>query len=97
MTFNAFRLHSEQGLPLTVILHEAKARRIFINLAAFACDAFEAGWTEVRVRRTLEEACADNNIPFSWDEFYTRLAALWTLTGNPHAWDKMKQKLIATQ
>jgi len=96
-TFDAFRLHDEQGLPLTVTLAHADKAGIFVNLAAFACDALYAAWPEERVRTTLQEACADNGRPFNWEDFRQRLATLWTETGmkpDPECWRTMKARLL---
>lgn len=89
-TMDAFRHHDEQGLPLTVEIASANERGLKINLAAFACDALNALCPEDRVRRTLQEACADNGIPFNWTEFRLGMAALWTASGKPAGKDCFK-------
>lgn len=98
-TFEAFRMHDEMGFPLTVAVAAAEANGTHVNLAAFACDAFNVNWTEEKVRRILEEACADNGIPFKWSDFYFRLAALWTASGkppHPDGWKTMKAYIVDT-
>lgn len=76
-TYDAFRMHDEKGVPLTAWLAMAKERDVFVNLATFAIDAFIAGWTLDRLKNCLVEACSDNNRPFKWDEFKTRLSTLF--------------------
>jgi hypothetical protein len=81
--FDAFRMHDEQGFPLTYALSVGADMNTPVNIAAFACDAYTAGWSEDKVRRVLAEACVDNGIPFHWDIFKHSMAALWTAAGRP--------------
>lgn len=97
---DAFRLHDEQGFPLTAALAAGKQVGIHVNLAAFACDALRAGWQEDKVRRTLEEACADNGELFSWEAFRGKLALLWKVAGgqpDPECWQGMKHVIARAQ
>lgn len=91
--YDAFRFHSEVGLPLEVQVDYAKINGMEVNLAAFACDALGAGWKEEKVRKILETARPDLN----WAEFRNKLAMLWALTGklkDPEAWAAMKQRIV---
>jgi len=96
---DAFKMHDEQGFPLTASVAAAQQHGTRINLAAFACDALDAGWTQDKVRRTLEEACADNGLPFVWADFYDKLVTLCRVSGAPSApnhWKAMKAFIVDT-
>lgn len=98
MLLDAFRLHDQDGVPLEITMEVARTQGVGVNLAAFACDALFAGWTDDKVRRVIEHACNDNGLPFVWSEFYFKLASLWTVTGKqqiPTCWQTMKQHISA--
>ena len=93
--FEAFRLHDEQGVSLELTYDMASASGFQVNLAAFACDALAAGWTEKRVESVIRTVKSD----LDWREFRARLAELWTLSGglpDPECWPAMKRRLIST-
>jgi hypothetical protein len=89
---HSFRLHDQDGVPLSLQQDMATAGGININYAAFACDALGAGWTEERVRKTIMDARAD----MDWSVFRQRLAQLWAVTGglpDPDCWSAMKGRI----
>ncbi len=91
--FDAFVYHDQEGLPIAFAMEAAAKLGHRVNLAAFACDAMAAGWTDEKLRQTLESACCDFGMPFNWDEFRGKLAQLWTLVGaqdEPECWRAMK-------
>ena len=96
---DSFRMHDEMGVPLRVSVCLGKENNIPVNLAAFACDAMFAGWTDDKVARTIAEACSDNGIVFKKDEFWTKIFQLWKLAGkkgNPECWKAMKEFIVDT-
>lgn len=97
---NAFMFHHQEGLPLAFSMNAAQSLGLRVNLAAFACDAFAAGWTDEKLRNVLETACCDAGHPFNWDEFSGKLAQLYALAvgdgidaGHPECWAIMKDRL----
>lgn len=91
MIYDSFRLHDQDGLPLSFQQDLCRTMGLEINYAAFACDALSAGWTEQRVEQVITEARPD----IEWKEFRARLATLWTLCGSlpdPECWDVMAQR-----
>ena len=93
MIYDAFRFHSEVGLPLEIQVDYAKMNGMEVNLAAFACDALGAGWKEEKVKQILETARPDIN----WPDFRAKLSMLWQASGalgDPEMWEAMKQRIV---
>jgi hypothetical protein len=94
--FDAFKLHDQEGMPLTVGIGAARANGMEINLASFFCDAMEAGWTKERTLAVIAAACADNGGKFSEQPFMQKVSELWTLAGSlsdPVCWPEMKKRI----
>ena len=94
--FDAFKLHDQEGVPLTVSVGAARANGMEINLASFFCDAMQAGWTKERTLSIIAAACADNGGQFVELEFMQKVAQLWTLAGSladPVCWSEMKKRI----
>ncbi len=95
---DAFRLYDQEGLPLAVSISAAQDAGLRVNLTAFACDAFAAGWTDEKLRSVLEAACCDTEREFKWVDFEKKLAQLYTLSGGgdaPDCFRRMKDRLCA--
>ncbi len=93
---DAFKLHDQEGFPLTCSIAAGQERGISVNVAAFACDALKAGWSDDKVYLLIAEARADNGLPFDRAAFREKLAELWALSGGakaPECWDQMKRFL----
>lgn len=90
MMFDAFRLHDELGFPLELSVDAGRANGVKVNLAAFACDALEAGWTKERIDATIQGARPD----FVAEDFWWRMAMLYTLSGKKGL-KAMKERIVS--
>lgn len=80
---DAFTLHDQEGIPLTVSMSLAKERGLEINCAAFACDALAAGWSLDKIMATIGAARNDNNMPWYEGEFREKMSGLYMVSGGP--------------
>ncbi len=94
--FDSFKIHDQEGVPLSVQWDMARASGHDINLAAFACDALHAGWTEDKIRKVICEAAPH----VEWIVFMRKLKDLWMVAEvkpDPYCWQAMKKFIVDTQ
>ena len=80
LEFDAFAAHQD-GIPLASLIYDAHRRGIAVNLAVFACDAYAAGWDDVKLQLTLADAAKQCGVGLSWRNFDKRMAELYKIAG----------------
>lgn len=86
-----FELHATKGLPLSMAMMLLNKETVPPNLAKFWFDAMLGGWTPERAFSVVEGACRDNEWPYDYDEFKTKLAIV--STKHNHDWSKCSEFL----
>jgi len=70
---NAFKLHSETGVPLSIQLMLGQPRQVF---ARFYFDALFEGWKSEYALSLIEASARDNDLEFDSEEFMLKVRHL---------------------